>query len=128
MRFNIAIAKLMEALPNVGSHSSKRTLVRLLAPLAPYLAEELWHRLGEPFSVHTQPWPDWDDRNISNDVVTLVVQVDGKARSCLDVLAGVTEQEALSAALADSRVTSALAGAEVQRVVYVPGRVINLVT
>jgi leucyl-tRNA synthetase len=84
--------------------------------------------LGEPFSVHTQPWPAWDERNISNDVITLVVQVNGKKRARLELGAGATEREALIAALADERVTSALAGAEIQRVVYVPERVINLVT
>ena len=128
MRFNIAIAKLMEAFPNVRSRDAKRTLIRLLAPVAPYLAEELWHRLGEPFSVHTESWPAWDERNVDHDVVTLVVQVDGKVRARLELGARATEPEALSAALADARVTSALAGAEIQRVVFVPDRIINLVT
>jgi leucyl-tRNA synthetase len=128
LRFNIAIAKLMEALPHIRSHNTKRVLVRLLAPVAPYLAEELWHRLGEPFSVHTQPWPAYDERTISNDVVTLVVQVDGKVRTRLELPAGTTEPDALSAALADPRVASALAGAQIERVVYVPDRIINLVT
>ena len=128
MRFNIAIAKLMEALPHVRSGDSKRAVVRLLAPLAPYLAEELWHRHGEPFSVHTQSWPSWDERRIADDVVTLVVQVDGKMRARVQVASGLAEGEAVSAALDDGRVVAALAGAQVRRVVYVPDRVVNLVT
>jgi leucyl-tRNA synthetase len=57
LSFNVALARLMEAVRRVDDPMSKRTFVRLLAPFAPHLAEELWHRLGEPFSVHTQPWP-----------------------------------------------------------------------
>ena len=128
LRFNIAIAKLMQALPNVRSHSSRRVLVRLLAPLAPYLAEELWQRVGEPFSVHAQPWPEWSDQNVATEVVTVVVQVDGKVRARLEVAAGASEEEALGSALADERVMSALRGDEIRRVVFVPDRVINLVT
>jgi leucyl-tRNA synthetase len=57
LSFNVALARLMEAVRRVDDATSKRTFVRLLAPFAPHLAEELWHQLGEPFSVHTQPWP-----------------------------------------------------------------------
>ena len=57
MSFNVALARLMEAVRRVDDPASKRAFVRLLAPFAPHLAEELWHQLGEPFSVHTQPWP-----------------------------------------------------------------------
>jgi leucyl-tRNA synthetase len=128
LRFNIAIAKLMEALPNIHSHSSKRTLVRLLAPLAPYLAEELWQRMGEPFSVHAQPWPEWSEHNVAAEVVTVVVQIDGKVRARLEIAAGASQEETLGAALADERVTSALGDDEIRRVVFVPDRVINLVT
>jgi leucyl-tRNA synthetase len=128
LRFNVAIAKLMQALPNVRSHSSRRALVRLLAPLAPYLAEELWQRVGEPFSVHAQPWPEWSDQNVAAEVVTVVVQVDGKVRARLEVAVGASEEEALGSALADERVMSALRGDEIRRVVFVPDRVINLVT
>ena len=57
LTFNVALARLMELVRRVGDPTSKRVFVRLLAPFAPHLAEELWHQLGEPFSVHTQPWP-----------------------------------------------------------------------
>jgi leucyl-tRNA synthetase len=128
LRFNLALAKLMEAVPHARSGGSKRVVVRLLAPLAPYLAEELWHRLGGPFSVHLQPWPSWDEGRLAGEPVTLVVQVDGKVRARLDVAPGLAEAEAVSAALEDPRVAAALDGAPVRRAVYVPGRVLNLVT
>ena len=57
LAFNVALARLMEAVRRVGDPVSKRVFVRLVAPFAPHLAEEMWHQLGEPFSVHTQPWP-----------------------------------------------------------------------
>ena len=57
LSFNVALARLMELVRRIGDPTSKRVFVRLLAPFAPHLAEELWHQLGEPFSVHTQPWP-----------------------------------------------------------------------
>ena len=57
LSFNVGLARLMELVRRVGDPTSKRVFVRLLAPFAPHLAEELWHQLGEPFSVHTQPWP-----------------------------------------------------------------------
>jgi leucyl-tRNA synthetase len=57
LTFNVALARLMEAVRRVGEPVSKRVFVRLLAPFAPHLTEELWHQLGEPYSVHTQRWP-----------------------------------------------------------------------
>jgi leucyl-tRNA synthetase len=58
LSFNVALARLMEAVRRVDDATSKRVFVRVLAPFAPHLAEELWHQLGEPFSIHTQPWPE----------------------------------------------------------------------
>jgi leucyl-tRNA synthetase len=127
LRFNVAIARLMEALPRIGSAASQRVFVRLLAPLAPYLAEELWHRLGEESSVHAQPWPDYDAAKLRAATVTLAVQVDGKTRARIDVPAGTSEDDARTAALADARIAATLGAGDVRRVVYVPDRVINLV-
>ena len=130
LQFNVALARLMEAVPHVRSGHAKRIVVRLLAPLAPYLAEELWHRLGQPFSVHTQRWPSWDEQKLlhERDGAVLVVQVNGRVRARLDVARGLSQREALTRALSDDAVASALAGAEPVRVVFVPDRVLSLVT
>jgi leucyl-tRNA synthetase len=123
--FNVAIARLMEMLPEVGSPASKRIFVKLLAPFAPHLAEELWHRLGEPFSVHTQLWPQHDARLLEQNEVEIAVQVDGKLRGTIDVA-----PDAPVSAVRDiaRRQVMSLPAVEEMNVIYVPGRVINFVT
>jgi leucyl-tRNA synthetase len=126
LAFNVAIARLMELTPRARSAEAKRVLARLLAPLAPHLAEELWHRLGEPYSVHEQPWPTYDEGALASDRVTLVVQVDGAVRGRVEVAAGVPEPAAIAAATA--AVAEAIGGREVVRTIHVPDRLVNLVT
>jgi leucyl-tRNA synthetase len=121
--FNVAIARLMELLPEVGSADSKRIFVRLLAPFAPHLAEELWHRLGEPFSVHTQPWPQ-SAASSDDELVDIAVQVDGKLRGSITVPRDASERNTCEVARREVSAVPAVA----TRVVYVPGRVVNFVT
>ena len=128
MHFNVAIARLMELAPRARTRAAKHVLVRLLAPLAPHLAEELWHRLGEEGSVHDAPWPDHDPTALVATTVALVVQVDGRVRHVERVPAGFGEDEATARALGAPQVRDALAGRPVARVVFVPDRVLNLVT
>jgi leucyl-tRNA synthetase len=128
MRFNVALARLMELTPLARSHEAQSVLVRLLAPLAPHLAEELWARLGGSSSVHEEAWPDYDELLIGGDLVDFVVQVDGTRRGVARLARGATEEEVLLAARALAPVRSALAGRRVTRVVFVAGRLINLVT
>jgi leucyl-tRNA synthetase len=123
--FNVAIARLMEVLPSIGSTHSKRVFVRLLAPFAPHLAEELWHRLGEPFTVHAQPWPEYDEAALTTPEVEIPVQVNGKLRGTIAIPPDAEEVRARAAAGAVIDLPSAADGT---RVVYVPGRVINFVT
>jgi leucyl-tRNA synthetase len=128
--FNTAIAALMELLNAAAGHPSAevaRTLALLLAPFAPHLAEEMWQRLGQAGSVHLQPWPSFDESLLRSDVVTVVVQVNGKVRDRLQVPAGADEAEVRRLALRSDRVGRALGGREPERVVFVPGRLLNLV-
>jgi leucyl-tRNA synthetase len=104
-----------------------RTLILLLAPTAPHLAEELWQRIGETYSVHTQPWPEWDEEAAADEMVTLVVQVNGKVRDRLSVAVGIGEEEATDLALGSSKVQRHTAKKNVVKVIYVPDEVINLV-
>jgi leucyl-tRNA synthetase len=137
-KFNTAIAALMEvtrwasetrsAMDAGEWRRTARTLVLLLAPLAPYLAEELWSRLGEPYSVHRQPWPVHDEAALAEEEVTLVVQVDGRVRARLRVPAGTAEAEAVRLALAAPQVAAHLHGRDPRRVVHVPDKLLNLVT
>ena len=137
--FNTAIAALMEfvneltkAQDTVPAGSKEwteacRALVLLLAPFAPYIAEELWARLGEPYSVHARPWPRYDERAAAEDTVTLVVQVNGKVRDKIEVPATIAEADARAAAFASSNVAKLLDGKQPANVVYVPRKLVNIV-
>jgi len=138
-RFNTMVAALMEFnnyLVKVKStpvahtpawDEAVETLLLLLAPSAPHVIEELWARLGKPYSIHQQPWPQWDEALAADEVITLPVQVNGKVRARLQVPADVTEEQAHALALADEGVQRHIAGKQVRRVIYVPGRLVNVV-
>ena len=102
-------------------------LLLMLAPMAPHISEELWERVGNPYSVHTQAWPSWDPELAADEVITLVVQVNGKVRDKIEAPADITEDAAKQMALASSRGLSHTEGKAVARVIYVPGRLVNVV-
>jgi len=103
-------------------------MTRLLAPLAPHLAEELWHRAGGEGLVAFQPWPEVDEALLRRPQVTVVVQVDGRLRDRVVMPAGIDQAGAQERALRSENVTRALSGRRLVRAVYVPDRLINLVT
>jgi leucyl-tRNA synthetase len=137
--FNTIIAGLMEftnALqkakntPVYGTEAWEEaieTLLLLLAPCCPHIAEELWARTGRPYSIHRQPWPEYNPELAAAEVITLVVQVNGKVRARLEVPADITEEAAREAALAEENVQRYTAGKEIRKVIYVPGRLVNIV-
>jgi leucyl-tRNA synthetase len=137
LKFNTALAELMSVsnwLRGVADELTAdewaqacRTVVLLLAPLEPFLAEELWSRLGHPPSVHAQPWPSFDVDALAVDAVTVPVQVDGKVRATLQLSPDAEQAAVVERALAEPAVSAVLNGAGPRRVVYVPGRVLNLV-
>jgi leucyl-tRNA synthetase len=104
------------------------TLVLLLGPFCPHLSEELWARLGQAESLFRQDWPTADPKALEKDEVTLVVQVDGKVRSRLTVAVDAPTADVEQRALADDRVRSWLTRRQVERVVVVPNRLVNIVT
>jgi leucyl-tRNA synthetase len=138
-QFNTAIAALMEhanamqrargARPVDGEawDEAVRSLLLLMAPLAPHIAEELWERIGGPYSIHTQAWPAADSALMAEDTVEVVVQVNGKVRDRILLAPGAAEAEAVAAALASPRVAQVAAGGTPRKVVYVPGRLVNIV-
>ncbi len=141
LRYNTALAALMEFVnalnkakdesPDILSApefaAALDALLLLLAPLAPYIAEELWHQRGHAASVHVQPWPTFDPALTVDSVVTVVVQVNGKLRDKLDVAPNATEDAFRALALASPKVRAALDGREIKKFVYVPGRLANIV-
>jgi len=137
LKFNTALSALMELLRWARQHKPamddacwervSATFTLLLAPFAPHLAEELWSRLGRPYSVHLQPWPAYDPDAVQERQVTLVVQVNGKRRDVLETTAGLGREQAVAMALESERVRRHLNGRQPRKVVFVPDRVVNLV-
>jgi len=101
--------------------------LRMLAPVAPHISEELWERLGKPYSIHTQAWPEVDEEAAAQDQVTLVVQVNGKVRDRITVPADISQEEAQAAALASEAVQKLLDGKTPRQVIVVPGKLVNVV-
>ncbi len=138
--FNTAIARLME-LTNAMIDAAKKTalpnttlwrevvenFLRLLAPITPFLAEELWQMIGNAGSVHQQPWPKWDEKALVESTVTLPVQVNGKLRDQLELPADVDQAGARAAAEASEKVQKYLEGKEIVKFIFVPKRMISFV-
>ncbi|MCK9517973.1 MAG: leucine--tRNA ligase [Dehalococcoidia bacterium] len=103
------------------------TALLLMAPLAPHITEELWERQGKPYSIHVQPWPQFDPEIARDDEVEIVLQVNGKVRDRLSLPADATEEQAREVAMASPRIQEWLNGKEPKRVIYVPGRLLNVV-
>ncbi len=126
LAFNVGLARLMEFVSEAVAAESKRVFVRLLAPFAPHLAEELWFQLGEPFSVHTQPWPEPDPAAFVGEQVEIVVEVDGRVRGTVNVPVDAGKDAVLAAVRAtDLPVPEEPA---IAQVVYVENRLVNFVT
>ncbi|OGE83325.1 MAG: hypothetical protein A2846_04980 [Candidatus Doudnabacteria bacterium RIFCSPHIGHO2_01_FULL_49_9] len=130
-RFNTAVSALMILANEIEGKEINRneveTLLKLLAPFAPHMTEELWHGLGNKTSIHLEPWPEYDEDLIKEDVMSIAVQVNGKHRSTVKVVATATEDHVKEIALADPNVKKHLEGKEVRKVIYVPEKIINFV-
>ncbi len=137
--FNTIVAALMELLnemqrlrdQTVGTEAWQEALdiyLRMMAPITPFIAEELWVEvLGKSYSIHNQTWPEVDEEAIKEDTITLVVQVNGKVRDRLQVPVDIAAEEAKAMALASEAVQRHLKGKEPRKVIYVPGRLVNIV-
>jgi leucyl-tRNA synthetase len=136
-RFNVAVAKLMVLTNEIrhaqdaggGTGDAARALVQMMAPMAPFAAEELWREtLGQPDSVHASAWPAFDPELVREERVTLIVQVDGKVRDRMEIDASADEVACREAALASERVRQALDGREVGRIIVRPPKLVSIVT
>ncbi|MGH2788663.1 MAG: leucine--tRNA ligase [Actinomycetota bacterium] len=137
--FNTATARMMELVNQGyryrtvgGGHPQVmrellEALLKMLAPMAPFIAEEQWHRLGHDDSIHEQPWPPFDEELAAEEEVTMVVQVNGKVRDTISVPADVQEAEMVSRALASDKVRSHLGGRDPAKVITKPPKLVSLV-
>jgi leucyl-tRNA synthetase len=131
-KLNTAIAALMILVNELEASSfvPKEALIALvimLAPFAPHLAEDLWERLGGEGSVHQQTWPIFDASLLTSSTAEVTVQVNGKRRGSITLAVDAPEDEAVRAARALPTVVNALSGREPERVIFVPGKIVNLV-
>lgn len=136
--FNTAIAALMgyvndlyklKATISYASSEWKEainTLLQLLAPFAPHIAEELWQQLGHEESIHKSTWPEWDENVLALESITIVVQVNGKVRATMQVAADATKEDILSAAKELERVLPYISSG-IKKEIYVPGKLVNFV-
>lgn len=139
MAFNTAISALMELTNALYKHKAAHgyenpawrdallTLIKLTAPFAPHMTEELWHQLGQKGSVHVSDWPMWDDKFLKSDTITIAVQVNGKVRAEIDLPSDITEEKALQIARENKKVAGYLADHPVKKAIYIPGKIINFV-
>ena len=139
-RFNTAIARNMELLNSINSYIrdndkiNKKLLieviedfVRLLSPLAPHFAEELWEELGKTQSVYKEEWPKVNEAQLTGGIKEIPVQVNGKLKMCVSVDADATPEEILTVIKSDSKVKELFNKYDVKKEIYVPGRIYNLV-
>ncbi|MGB3303049.1 MAG: leucine--tRNA ligase [Gordonia sp. (in: high G+C Gram-positive bacteria)] len=133
LRTNTAGTKLIELTnfltknyPQGAPRETVRQLILMLAPLAPHIAEELWSRLGGEGSLAHGPFPEVDERWLVEDTIEIPVQVKGKVRARLTVAADADEATVVAAALAEEKVAALLDG-EPRKVIFVPGKMVNVV-
>ena len=133
LHYNTAISALMIFLNELESHKQIRQSVferflLMLAPLAPFLTEELWSKLGHKSSIHIEPWPKHDEKHTTEEVFTLVIQINGKVRDSLELSRTVSEEDVKHLIMKREKVISALQGKEPRAIIYVPNRIVNIVT
>ncbi len=138
-RFNTALAALMEfnnvlvkqqneqVARTAAYRRALETLMQLLSPMAPHITEQLWHITDHSGSIHQTEWPTYDEEMTQDETFTLVVQVNGKVRERIEVPATISENEVRKVALENPRVASFMGESTIQKVIYVPGRLINIV-
>jgi leucyl-tRNA synthetase len=137
--FNTVISSLMELSNEImaaredglaGTPAFKEaveSLLLLMAPSTPHIAEEVWSRLGKPYSIHNQAWPAYDPELAKEEEITLVVQVNGKVRDRITIPAGFSDEQAREAAMASETVKRFLGDKTPRKVIVVPGRLVNIV-
>ena len=104
------------------------SLLQILAPFAPHITEELWHELGHTDTIHVNHWPKWDEKYLVSDVMTIIVQVNGKLRSRLELPVDADKEMIERRALGDEKVRAYLDTRTPKKVIYVPGKLVNIVT
>jgi leucyl-tRNA synthetase len=138
LKYNTAIATLMKCVNDLyeikakdgyssdGWKAGLEALVMMIGPFAPHTAEELWHDLGHTDTINKDHWPEWEDKYLVSDTMTIAVQVNGKLRGTVEVATDTPKEEIITAALTLEKVKAHLAG-EPKKTIYVPNKLVNFV-
>jgi leucyl-tRNA synthetase len=137
--FNTAVAAIMEFRNEIVAAKKNENvdtavwdeavdnLLLILAPIGPHTTEELWAQRGQPYSIHQQPWPEWDEAAAKEDTITLVVQVNGRVRDKIEAEAGTSDETLKELALASDKIQGWLDGKAPRKVIVVKGKLVNIV-
>jgi len=131
-RFNTTVSALMILTSEMEkqeqlSVTSYQLLIKLLAPMAPHISEELWQKLGHKKSIFLEKWPKYDPKLIKEEIITLVVQVNGKVRDKIEVETNISEEKAKELAFSREKVRKWIGDEEIKKVIFIPGKLINIV-
>jgi leucyl-tRNA synthetase len=130
-KFNTAISAMMifvnEAEKKGVTRETYTTFVRILAPFAPHLSEEIWHELGNSYSVHSEHFPSYNEEMTIDDTVEIGVQINGKMRGSITIHTNATEDEVLDIARKNNKIADKIAEIIIERIIYVPGRILNII-
>jgi len=138
-QFNTSIARIMELVNALYKYESTgrknyrlyvdtvTDLLKLLAPFAPHLSEELWEKMGGPYSIFSQKWPQWDEKKLARDEAEIVIQLNGKIKEKVMVPSGLDKTQTEEAVMKNGKVAALLEGKTVVKVIAVPGRLVNIV-
>lgn len=131
LHYNTAISALMILLNDMEKRAVGKKefgiFLKLLAPFAPHIAEELWQKHGNRIVIHISEWPTYDKKLIKEDKINLIVQVNGKLRATVSISVGINQEEVEKLALKEARVQTALGGKQPKKVIFVKNRIINFV-
>lgn len=133
LRYNTAISTLMECLNKIQEKNTKisksylEAYAKLLAPFAPFMAEELWQLLGHKNSIHDEKWPKYEEKYLQQKQFELLVQINGKLRAKINVPLNISQREAEKIVLANAKIAEFLKGSKIKKIIFVPNRLINLV-
>ena len=136
--FNTAVSAIMELVNGMYQYKENNNnkavmteveegLLLLLAPFVPHITEELWHEIGHTDSIHKQTWPEVDEKALSVDEVTIVVQINGKVRDRVELPADLAQEEVKAQVLSREKIVAALDGKEPKKVVVIPNKLVNIV-
>lgn len=131
LSFNTTVAKFMESVNKFGeyeeiSQNVFEIFLKLLAPFAPFITEELWGNLGNNYSIHKAKWPEFDKNLVQDDKVKIAVQINGKVRDVIEVAINMEENKVLAIAKEQKMISKYITG-EIKKIIYIKGKILNII-